>query len=177
MDWDAEFGKLRMRPGCVSIPQSEFDGLGRAVVAFFIWPSSQVSIPQSEFDGLGRTGASVGKGTSVGFQFPSRNSMDWDHRKRSLAASAQNVSIPQSEFDGLGHSSGRRCLPAGMVSIPQSEFDGLGRRPPASPHPRRRRFQFPSRNSMDWDDASRYKSFSCTPPVSIPQSEFDGLGP
>ena len=38
-----------------------------------------VSIPQSEFDGLGPVIRILVRTVSLLFQFPSRNSMDWDH--------------------------------------------------------------------------------------------------
>ena len=44
-----------------------------------------------------------GVATDVGrFQFPSRNSMDWDVELPIVGGEVALVSIPQSEFDGLG---------------------------------------------------------------------------
>ena len=64
----------------VSIPQSEFDGLGRVIPFALQFAEEGVSIPQSEFDGLGPGMWRSFRGMSHWFQFPSRNSMDWDSR-------------------------------------------------------------------------------------------------
>ena len=187
----------------VSIPQSEFDGLGPTNTLKAQEAASSVSIPQSEFDGLGPD-------PYLGTRY-----------------AALVVSIPQSEFDGLGLGEVPpfRTSFFYLVSIPQSEFDGLGPSTAVGHRSATRPFQFPSRNSMDWDgtagpgDGCRGLSFNSpvgirwigTPcawglqagssgfnspvgirwigtvpltaiatfqrEVSIPQSEFDGLGP
>ena len=186
-----------------------------------------VSIPQSEFDGLGPgpPGTTPEK-PHAGFQFPSRNSMDWDGKAPTCASlrfrsfnSPVGIRWIGTQSSRIARSRQHTCFnsPVGirwigtsgysvqnllctLVSIPQSEFDGLGP-PRAAFHPTAEHlFQFPSRNSMDWDATevpdNRGEQISFNSPVgirwigtrnrssdkveksevSIPQSEFDGLG-
>ena len=136
----------------VSIPQSEFDGLGLHLEAGkgstalgfnspvgIRWIGTQEYnraalrvVDEFQFPSRNSMDWDVAAGrrwgkTYLAFQFPSRNSMDWDLVNCVMALPVISVSIPQSEFDGLGRIL-FICFPAAMgVSIPQSEFDGLGR--------------------------------------------------
>ena len=159
-----------------------------------------VSIPQSEFDGLGHTTSAPPPTPPSRFQFPSRNSMDWDdfpsQGTHTFLDSFNSpvgirwigtwclllprlcpraVSIPQSEFDGLGRTPARRESSGeeGFNSPVGIRWIGTPT-PLAEPSPTLL-FQFPSRNSMDWD-ISPYLARPRNICVSIPQSEFDGLG-
>ena len=85
------------------------------------------------------------------FQFPSRNSMDWDIQRATHARIRGYSFNSPVGIRWIGTREIQRSKKyIRQVSIPQSEFDGLGRN---------KRNQ-PARNAK----------------VSIPQSEFDGLG-
>ena len=124
----------------------------------------------------------VGCGPQVarrrGFQFPSRNSMDWDLLSAAtIWYASQGVSIPQSEFDGLGHVQRPDNQAVGKgVSIPQSEFDGLGHTAPPPTPSHLGRFNSPV--GIRWIGTRLGEPILVRRrAVSIPQSEFDGLGP
>ena len=203
MDWDQAVRLMRaFKYLRVSIPQSEFDGLGLlgdglswGLLGCFNSPVGirwigtwifqtvdlglgYVSIPQSEFDGLGLTCCCSSGVWSRKFQFPSRNSMDWDNE--SPGASWADL----GEFQFPSRNSIRR-KPQGLHrdAVTWGSFNSpvgirwIGTSSESPSAPRKARFQFPSRNSMDWD---RMYLDGVVPewfPVSIPQSEFDGLGP
>ena len=112
------------------------------------------------------------------FQFPSRNSMDWDaHRSRRRSSLPRRFQFPsRNSMDWDVSMADRRALALLQVSIPQSEFDGLG---PIIERcvPDGWSIRFNSPVGIRWigtltleEAAGRYNL------VSIPQSEFDGLG-
>ena len=138
-----------------------------------------VSIPQSEFDGLGRTPPLLSWSGTFGFNSPV--GIRWIGTCIRLPGFPKKaaVSIPQSEFDGLGRGFYAHLVDVvfrfnSPVGIRWIGTDGLrrtgdgvslcfnspvgirwiGTRRPGIPSFLSPWFQFPSRNSMDWDGQS-----------------------